>query len=69
MAGNSGISIGVAAKALQEQKLPARLGADQTTGIDAGTCDSREMNIRNILCITAGEGGQCVAIVLGRISS
>ncbi|MFT4592995.1 MAG: 3-oxoacyl-[acyl-carrier-protein] synthase II [Phycisphaerales bacterium] len=69
MAGNSGISIGIAAKVLREQKLPARLGAEQTSGIDAGTCDATDMNIRNILCITAGEGGQCVAIVLGRISS
>ena len=69
MAGNSGISIGIAAKVLREQKLPARLGAEQTPGIDAGTCDATDMNIRNILCITAGEGGQCVAIVLGRISS
>ncbi len=69
MAGNGGISIGVAAKALQEQKLPARLGAEQTTGIDACACRSKEMNIHNILCITAGEGGQCVAIILGRAAS
>jgi 3-oxoacyl-[acyl-carrier-protein] synthase II len=69
MAGNGGIKIGVVAKALQEQMLPARLGAETTEGIDAGTCDARAMEINKILVLTAGEGGQCVAIVFGRITS
>ena len=69
MAGNGGITIGVAAKAIQEQKLPARLGAETTDGIDAGTCDAIAMEIHKVLVITAGEGGQCVAIVLGRMAS
>ena len=69
MAGNGGITIGVAAKALQEQKLPARLGAKTTEGINAGTCNAKTMEIHKVLVISAGEGGQCVAIVLGRIAS
>ena len=69
MAGNGGISIGVAAKAIQEQTIPARLGAETTPGIDAGQCDSQQMNINKVLIITAGEGGQCVAHVLGRMAS
>ncbi len=69
MAGNGGITIGVAAKALQEQTLPARLGAKTTEGIDAGACNAKAMEIHRVLIITAGEGGQCVAIVIGRISS
>ncbi|MDP7005708.1 MAG: beta-ketoacyl synthase N-terminal-like domain-containing protein [Phycisphaerales bacterium] len=69
MAGNGGIAIGVAAKAIQEQKIPARLGAKTTDGIDAGRCDAQEKEINRILVVTASEGGQCVAIVLGRITS
>jgi 3-oxoacyl-[acyl-carrier-protein] synthase II len=69
MAGNGGIKIGVVAKALKEQTLPARLGAVTTEGIDAGICDAKAMDIDKVLVITAGEGGQCVAIVLGRIAA
>jgi len=69
MAGNGGIKIGVAAKALQEQMLPARLGAETTEGIDAGRCDAMPMKMNKVLILTVGEGGQCVAIVLGRIAS
>jgi 3-oxoacyl-(acyl-carrier-protein) synthase len=67
MAGNGAIGIAVAAKAIQEQTIPARLGAGTTDGIDAGTCTTTEKDIRHALVLSPSEGGQCVAIVLGRI--
>ena len=45
------------------------LGVVTTEGIDAGICDAKAMDIDKVLVITAGEGGQCVAIVLGRIAA
>jgi hypothetical protein len=69
MAGNGAICIGVAAKAIKEQTVPARLGSDKTTGINAEKCDSKETQINNVLVVTPSEGGQCVAIILGRITS
>jgi len=65
MAGNGAIAIGVAAKALKEQRLPARLGAAETSGIDAAKCDARKATLSRILIVAPSEGGQCVAIVLG----
>ena len=69
MAGNGAIGIGVAAKAIKEQMIPARLGADSTVGLSAGTCNAKEMNINRILLVTPSEGGQCVAMVLGRVGT
>ena len=69
MAGNGAICIGVAAKAMKEQTIPARLGSDITAGIHAEKCDSKETQINNVLVVTPSEGGQCVAIILGRITS
>jgi len=69
MAGNGAIGIGVAAKAIKEQMIPARLGADSTVGLSAGTCNAKEMNINRILLVTPSEGGQCVAMVLGRMGT
>ena len=42
MAGNGAICIGVAAKAIKEQTIPARLGSDITAGINAEKCDSKK---------------------------
>ena len=67
MAGNGAIGIGVAAKAIKEQRLPARLGAETSIGIDAGICNSKDLSINRILLVAPSEGGQCVATVLGRI--
>ena len=68
MAGNGAIGIGVAAKAIKEQTIPARLGDENTDSIDAAVCESRKMEINKVLVVTPSEGGQCVAIILGRIS-
>ena len=67
MAGNGAIAIGVAVKAIKEQKIPARLGSTSTTGIDAARNEATKMSINRILVVTPSEGGQCVAIILGRI--
>ena len=67
MAGNGAIAIGVAAKALREQMIPARLGANETNGIAANACDSTSSAINKVLVMSPSEGGQCVAMVLGRI--
>ena len=69
MAGNGAISIGVAAMAIKEQKIPARLGGTETPGIQAERCSQAELAINKVLLITPSEGGQCVALVLGRINA
>ena len=66
MAGNGAIAVGVAAKALKEQQLPARLGASATDGIAAYACDSTKAALTYAMVITPSEGGQSVAIVLKR---
>ena len=65
MAGNGAIAISVAAKAIKEQMIPARLGATETHGIDAARSDAQQQKINKVLVVTPSEGGQCVAIILG----
>jgi len=69
MAGNGAIAIGVAAKMIKEQQTPARIGAIETKGIDAARCNSQQKQINKVLVVTPSEGGQCVAIILGRIEA
>ena len=66
MAGNGAIAVGVAAKALREQRIPARLGAEETVSVQAQACTSREAKLDYALVVSPSEGGQCVAIVLKR---
>lgn len=69
MSGNGTIAIAVAAKALREQMIPARLGPEETVGVDGAKCESKTADLVRILVVTPSEGGQCVAMVLGRINS
>ena len=69
MAGNGAIALSVAAKSIKEQQIPARLGATETDGIDAGRYESTQMRINKVLVISPSEGGQCVAIVLGKVQA
>jgi len=69
MAGNGAIAISVAAKSIKEQQLPTRLGANETNGIDASRCETTKMTINKVLVTSPSEGGQCVAIVLGRLQA
>ncbi len=68
LSGNGGLAVAVAASALRHQQLPARLGSDETPGIDASACPSRAATLRRVLVTTPSEGGQCVAIVLGAVA-
>ncbi len=67
LSGNGTITIAVAAKALREQFIPARLGPEETAGVDAAKSNSSPADLGRILVVTPSEGGQCVAMVLGRI--
>jgi 3-oxoacyl-[acyl-carrier-protein] synthase II len=69
MAGNGAIAISVAAKSIKEQQIPARLGAKETAGIDASRCDAIKMPVNKVLVLSPSEGGQCVAIILGRVQA
>jgi 3-oxoacyl-[acyl-carrier-protein] synthase II len=69
MAGNGAITLSVAAKVIKEQTVPARLGSDSTVGIDAAKCEAKKMPVHKVLVLTPSEGGQCVAIILGRIKA
>ena len=66
MAGNGAIAVGVAAKALREQRIPARLGADETLIVEAAASESSDTQLDYALVVSPSEGGQCVAIVLKR---
>ncbi|MDG1137414.1 MAG: beta-ketoacyl synthase N-terminal-like domain-containing protein [Phycisphaerales bacterium] len=69
MAGNGAIAISVSAKAIKEQTVPARLGSISTTGVAAGKCEAKKLPIDKVLVVTPSEGGQCVAIILGRVQA
>ncbi len=69
MAGNGAIAVSIAAKIIKEQTIPKRIGAKSTSGIDASPCDSKSMEINKVLVVTPSEGGQCVAMILGRCES
>jgi 3-oxoacyl-[acyl-carrier-protein] synthase II len=63
-AGNGAIGLCVAAKALREQRLPARLNSGGVDGLDAAAAPSREADLRSILVCTSSQGGQNTAVVL-----
>lgn len=67
-AGTGAIAASLAAKCLQEQMLPARLGrpGTSTPGLDAGPVEARPAKLRSILVFTTSMGGQNVALVLRR---
>ncbi len=66
-AGNGTIQIAVASQCLKTQSLPARLNAG-TVELDlkAGPCKAREADLRTVLVLSASQGGQNTAILLGR---
>ena len=65
-AGAGSISVSVAASALKTQTLPARLNSESVDGLDAAACPSRSTRLERILVSSTSQGGQNVAIVLGR---
>src|SRR5262249_4377299 len=48
-AGAGTVAVSVAAMALREQKLPARLNSKAANGLDAGACPARPAALRNVL--------------------
>jgi 3-oxoacyl-[acyl-carrier-protein] synthase II len=65
-AGASAISIIAAAMALKTQTLPARLHTSAAEGLNANAAPSQSANLRQVLVISTGMGGQNAAIVMKR---
>jgi 3-oxoacyl-[acyl-carrier-protein] synthase II len=63
-AGNGGIALGVAAKAIREQHMPARLNTTGVTNLDANACDAHPAKLDRVLVCTTSQGGQNAAVVL-----
>lgn len=63
-AGAGAIPVCVAAMALHKGTLPARLNTTAADGIDANACDSRAADLKHVLVLSTGFGGQNAAIVL-----
>ena len=68
-AGLGAIAVSVAAKCLQEQKLPARIGVEESGvhGLDSGPCPARDAELNRILVFTTSLGGQSAAVVFTRL--
>ena len=60
------VSVSLAAKAIEQQRLPARVNAGSVEGLDAAAADSREADLGAILVFTTNLGGQSAAVVLTR---
>lgn len=66
-AGNGTIQLAVACRCLQTQSLPARLNTGTLAGdLKAGPCDARDTALRTVLVLSASQGGQNTAVLLGR---
>ncbi|MCK4872477.1 MAG: hypothetical protein KAS72_07105 [Phycisphaerales bacterium] len=66
-AGCGGIDAAVAALCLHHQTLPPRLHAGEPMeGLDVGPAGQRDAVLTNVLCFTASECGESVALVLRR---
>ena len=68
-AGASAIPVIAAAMSLRTQTLPARLHTSAATDLDANAVPSRPANLRHILVMSTGVGGQNAALVLKRIEA
>jgi 3-oxoacyl-[acyl-carrier-protein] synthase II len=66
-AGVGAVSMALAAKAVAEQTLPARLNADAIDGLDAAAAPSRAADLKAVLVFTTSLGGQTAAVVLTRM--
>jgi 3-oxoacyl-[acyl-carrier-protein] synthase II len=67
-AGAGGISVAVAAKALKEQTLPARINCDRPIdSLNTGTAPSSSAPLRHALVFTTSLGGQNAALLLRKV--
>lgn len=65
-AGNGAIQTIVAAKALREQRLPARMNTRNADGLNAGRTESKAADLTHMLVVSTSLGGQNVALVLSK---
>ncbi|MCH2134012.1 MAG: hypothetical protein MK116_09715 [Phycisphaerales bacterium] len=68
-AGNGAIGLCVAAAALGHQRLPARLNAGTPESVEAGVAPATDADLGRIMVISASQGGQNTAVILGRADS
>ncbi|MDA1027241.1 MAG: beta-ketoacyl synthase N-terminal-like domain-containing protein [Planctomycetota bacterium] len=66
-AGTGAIAIALAAKAIESQRLPARVNDGVTEGLDAAATPSRDADLDAVLVFTTSLGGQTAAVVLTRV--
>jgi len=66
-AGHGAVCIAAAARAIREQRLPARLNGPAESAIDASACDARDAALGTVLVTVCSHGGQNAAIVLKKI--
>ena len=66
-AGIGAVSVSLAAKAIEQQLLPARLNAESIDGLDAAAAPSRAADLAAVLVFTTSLGGQTAAVVLTRL--
>jgi 3-oxoacyl-[acyl-carrier-protein] synthase II len=66
-AGNGAVALAIAARALREQRLPARLNTTGAQRVNANACPSHPALLRAIMVVTTSQGGQNAAVVLRRI--
>jgi 3-oxoacyl-[acyl-carrier-protein] synthase II len=67
MAGQGGVATAVAARALHEQHLPARINrGTPPSDLRAEAAAAREADLRHVLVCTPSAGGQNAAVILGR---
>lgn len=66
-AGAGAINLAVAARAIFEQTLPARLYTQESGGLDATQCAARAAELGHVMVISPSLGGQNVAIVLSAV--
>jgi 3-oxoacyl-[acyl-carrier-protein] synthase II len=67
-AGAGGLDICIAAKAIAEQTIPARINCDNPIeGLRAATAPAQAAELRHVLTCSTSLGGQNAAIVLGKM--
>jgi 3-oxoacyl-(acyl-carrier-protein) synthase len=66
-AGTGAIAMALAAKAIESQRLPARVNDGETEGLDGAAAPSREANLNAVVVFTTSLGGQTAAVVLTRV--
>ena len=66
-AGAGAISLSVAARCLQEQRLPARINAEGVEGLNANATAATDASLRAMLVFTTSLGGHNAAVILRRL--